>query len=107
MPLPNGDVDTVNVLAQHRRREAGELGPDSIQSPDRDYAIHPGDRLILRGAPLRLETGERIENGILGAHPRANEQRPRPEGQIVLPHDESRSRTVLRVPLPELLVDAS
>jgi hypothetical protein len=59
----NGDVDTVNVLAQHRRRDGGELGDQAVPAPDRDYQLHVGDRLVLRGAPLRLPTGTRIENG--------------------------------------------
>ena len=59
----NGDVDTVNDLAQARRLDAGELGTRSIAAPDRDYRLYEGDSIVLRGAPLRLPDGRRIENG--------------------------------------------
>ena len=59
----NGDVDTVNVLAQRRRLEAGELADARVRAPDHDYDIHGNDVIVLRGAPLRLPGGGRIENG--------------------------------------------
>lgn len=48
----NDDVDTVNELAQIRRLEAGELGTAHVRAPDRDYHLHEGDAIVLRGAPL-------------------------------------------------------
>jgi hypothetical protein len=59
----NGDVDTVNLLAQTRRLDAGELGAGSVAAPDRDYRLYEGDCIVPRGAPLRLSHGNRIENG--------------------------------------------
>lgn len=40
----NGDVDTVNLLAQGDRLAAGELGPRSIRAPDREYDLHEATR---------------------------------------------------------------
>jgi conjugative relaxase-like TrwC/TraI family protein len=59
----NGDVDTANLLAQRARYQAGELSADSVPAPDRDYQLHAGDLIVLRGAPLLLIGGDRIENG--------------------------------------------
>jgi conjugative relaxase-like TrwC/TraI family protein len=73
----NGDVDTVNILAQRARRSADELGADSVPAPDRDYQLHAGDLIVLRGAPLLLPGGDRIENGtvmrITGVNPRRDQ----------------------------------
>jgi hypothetical protein len=64
----NADVDAVNVLAQERRHAAGELGIDSVRSPDRDYSLYEGDRVMLRERAYYTNTpGEpRIENGTRG-----------------------------------------
>jgi conjugative relaxase-like TrwC/TraI family protein len=66
---PNGDVDLVNELAQHKRREAGELGPHAIRAVDRGYLIHPGDLVAVRNAAYTFPAEaqrprpKRIENG--------------------------------------------
>lgn len=64
----NADVDTVNMLAQVRRIEAGELGLRSVPAPDRDYRLHEGDRVMFRGEPYVVdEQGvPRVENGTRG-----------------------------------------
>jgi conjugative relaxase-like TrwC/TraI family protein len=73
----NGDVDTVNELAQAQRLDAGEVGPRSVVAPDRDYRLHEGDTIVLRGAPIRLESGKRIENGTMMRVTAVDEQRDR------------------------------
>jgi conjugative relaxase-like TrwC/TraI family protein len=64
----NEDVDRVNMLAQAYRGAAGELGDASVTSPDRDYQLHEGDRVMLReSAYYPGQQGEpRVENGTRG-----------------------------------------
>lgn len=64
----NEDVDRVNTLAQAYRAAAGELGDASVKSPDRDYQLHEGDRVMLRERAYYLdEAGQpRVENGTRG-----------------------------------------
>lgn len=64
----NEDVDRVNTLAQTYRAAAGELGSEGVKSPDRDYQLHEGDRVMLRERAYYLnDPGEpRVENGTRG-----------------------------------------
>jgi conjugative relaxase-like TrwC/TraI family protein len=66
---PNQDVDLVNELAQHKRREAGELGERAVRAVDRDYLVRTGDLVAIRNAAYTFpaEPGrprpKRLENG--------------------------------------------
>ena len=64
----NEDVDRVNTLAQAYRAAADELSDASVKSPDRDYQLHEGDRVMLRSAPYAFDdrSEPRIENGTRG-----------------------------------------
>jgi hypothetical protein len=64
----NADVDTVNVLAQAKRKYAGELGAEAVSSPDRDYWLREGDRVMFREKSYYLDdrAQPRIENGARG-----------------------------------------
>lgn len=69
----NYDVDQLNAMAQQRRREAGELGADSIEVTAQDHAgndrterFHVGDRVVTT-RQVRLGTYHpRVENGATG-----------------------------------------
>jgi hypothetical protein len=64
----NEDVDRVNTLAQAYRAAAGELSDASVKSPDRDYQLHEGDRVMLRERAYYLDdpAEARVENGTRG-----------------------------------------
>lgn len=64
----NADVDTVNMLAQAKRLNSGELGLNSIGAPDRDYNLREGDRVMFREGSYRFDDPDerRIENGTRG-----------------------------------------
>ena len=49
------DVDRVNEMCQARRIARGELGPDALPAPDRDYELHEGDRVMLRERAYTLD----------------------------------------------------
>ncbi|HEX6359468.1 MobF family relaxase, partial [Actinophytocola sp.] len=63
----NADVDAVNVLAQQRRYEAGELSRHSVEAVDRSYRLRVGDSVMLRNSAYVLGPQEggprRVENG--------------------------------------------
>ncbi len=69
----NNDVDQLNARAQQRRRDAGELGADSIEVTTQDHAgnerterFHVGDRVVTT-RQVRLGTHHpRVENGATG-----------------------------------------
>lgn len=64
----NDDVDRVNELCQAKRHDAGELGPGAVPAPDRDYDLHPGDRVMFRERPYEFDdpAQARVENGTRG-----------------------------------------
>jgi conjugative relaxase-like TrwC/TraI family protein len=60
----NVELDRINALAQERRTQAGELGADRVQLPDRPYSLAAGDEVIFTAA--FYPPGERrVENGTL------------------------------------------
>ena len=60
----NVELDRINALAQERRAQAGELGADRAQLPDRPYSLAAGDEVIFTAA--FYPPGERrVENGTL------------------------------------------
>ena len=44
----NDQLDALNARAQAIRRQAGQLGGDSIPTPGRPYPLHPGDYVQIR-----------------------------------------------------------
>ena len=67
----NDEVRTLNEMARHKRRDAGELGDDArvkTANGDRDFAS--GDRVMFRRNERSLE----VKNGTLGTIERVNEQ---------------------------------
>lgn len=85
----NLDVDRVNVLAQERRIEAGELGAVGVAAVDRAYEIHEHDLVIVRERAYSFDRrpdggrARRVENGqvgiVDGVDPRADTVRVRLE----------------------------
>jgi ATP-dependent exoDNAse (exonuclease V) alpha subunit len=62
----NQEVLALNLRVQHLRHEAGELSAAAVRLPDRDLAIHEGDRVIwTRAQPIRGQA--RIETGVRGS----------------------------------------
>ncbi|HXA30099.1 MAG TPA: MobF family relaxase [Candidatus Angelobacter sp.] len=69
----NYDVDQLNAMAQQRRRDAGELGAQSIEVTAQDHSgndrterFHVGDRVVTT-RQVRLGTHHpRVENGAIG-----------------------------------------
>jgi ATP-dependent exoDNAse (exonuclease V) alpha subunit len=69
----NYDVDQLNAMAQQKRREAGELGVESVEVTAQDHAgndrterFHVGDRVVTT-RQVRLGTHHpRVENGATG-----------------------------------------
>ncbi len=60
----NVELDRINALAKERRAQAGELGADRGQLPDRPYSLAAGDEVIFTAA--FYPPGERrVENGTL------------------------------------------
>jgi hypothetical protein len=69
----NDDVDTVNKLAQRRRRVSGKLVGEGLRAVDRDYLIYAGDVIMLRESAYQPEAAgsgsrrqARVENGTMG-----------------------------------------
>ena len=62
---PNVELDRINTRAQEHRAQAGELGADRAELPDRPYALAAGDEVIFT-ALLRQPGAPRVENGTLG-----------------------------------------
>lgn len=60
----NVELDRINALAQERRGQAGELGADRAELPDRPYALAAGDEVIFT-APFYPPGERRVENGTL------------------------------------------
>jgi ATP-dependent exoDNAse (exonuclease V) alpha subunit len=61
----NTELEKINALAQERRAQAGELGEERVELPDRPYGLAAGDQVIFTGA--FYQPGEpRVENGTLG-----------------------------------------
>jgi hypothetical protein len=61
----NVELDKINTLAQEHRAQAGELGEERVELPDRPYGLAAGDEVIFTGA--FYQPGEpRVENGTLG-----------------------------------------
>jgi conjugative relaxase-like TrwC/TraI family protein len=61
----NVELDRINALAQERRAQAGELGAQSVELPDRAYGLSAGDEVIFT-ASLYQAGQPRVENGTLG-----------------------------------------
>ena len=69
----NVELDRINALAQERRAQAGELGADRVELPDRPYGLAAGDQVIFT-APSSSRAQQRVENGTLGdGHEHAGE----------------------------------
>jgi conjugative relaxase-like TrwC/TraI family protein len=68
----NVELDRINSLAQEHRADAGELGADIVELPDRAYGLSAGDEVIF-SASLRQPGEPRIENGTLGTVTEATE----------------------------------
>jgi len=69
----NVELDKINALAQEHRAQAGELGAERVELPDRPYALAAGDQVIFT-APLNQPGEPRVENGTLGTIMAAGEQ---------------------------------
>ena len=61
----NKERDQMNALAQERRAQAGELGADRVELPDKPYGLAAGDEVIFT-AQFYPPGQKRIENGITG-----------------------------------------
>jgi conjugative relaxase-like TrwC/TraI family protein len=61
----NVELDRINALAQEQRAQAGELGADRVELPDRGYGLAAGDQMIFTAA-LYPPGQQRVENGTLG-----------------------------------------
>jgi conjugative relaxase-like TrwC/TraI family protein len=61
----NVELDRINVLAQERRAQAGDLGAHQVELPGRPYGLAPGDEIIFTSAHYQPGQ-ERVENGTLG-----------------------------------------
>jgi conjugative relaxase-like TrwC/TraI family protein len=69
----NDDVEQVNLLAQERRRQTGELGTESVASLDGVTSFHQHDVVMLRAGPYQPDAEHdsgprppRVENGTFG-----------------------------------------
>jgi len=62
----NAELDQINASAQEHRAQAGELGEDSANLPDRPYGLRQGDEVIFTAALWQPGGQPRVENGILG-----------------------------------------
>jgi hypothetical protein len=69
----NHDVDQLNAMAQQRRRDAGELGIDSIEVTAQDHSgndrterFHVGDRVVTTRQVWLGTHRRRVENGAIG-----------------------------------------
>lgn len=89
----NADVDAVNLLAQAKRKEAGELGAESVRAPDRPYDLHPGDRVMFREGAYRSDdpAERRVENGTRGTIEHVDRERGRLTVRLEEPGHASRS----------------
>ena len=61
----NKERDQINALAQEHRAQAGELGSDRVELPEKPYALATGDEVIFT-AQFYPPGQRRIENGIAG-----------------------------------------
>jgi conjugative relaxase-like TrwC/TraI family protein len=61
----NAELERINARAQERRAQAGELGADRLELPERPYGLAAGDEVIFT-APFYPHGQERVENGTLG-----------------------------------------
>jgi conjugative relaxase-like TrwC/TraI family protein len=61
----NVELERINSLAQERRAQAGELGAQTVELPNRPYDLSAGDEVIFT-AGLGQPGQPRIENGTLG-----------------------------------------
>jgi conjugative relaxase-like TrwC/TraI family protein len=61
----NVELDRINARAQERRAQAGELGAQTVELPDRAYGLSAGDDVIFT-ASLHQPGQPRVENGTLG-----------------------------------------
>jgi conjugative relaxase-like TrwC/TraI family protein len=69
----NYDVDQLNTMAQQRRRDAGELGIDSVEVTAQDHSgndrterFHVGDRVVTTRQVWLGTHHPRVENGAIG-----------------------------------------
>jgi conjugative relaxase-like TrwC/TraI family protein len=62
----NVELDRINARAQEHRAQAGELGADRAELPDRPYALAAGDEVIFT-APFHQPGEPRVENGTLAS----------------------------------------
>jgi conjugative relaxase-like TrwC/TraI family protein len=69
----NYDVDQLNAMAQQRRRDAGELGAESIEVTAQDHSgndrterFHVGDRVVTTRQVWLGTHHPRVENGAIG-----------------------------------------
>jgi conjugative relaxase-like TrwC/TraI family protein len=58
----NVELEALNVLAQERRAQAGELGRDRAELPGRPYGLAAGDQVMLTAA-FYPRGEQRVENG--------------------------------------------
>jgi ATP-dependent exoDNAse (exonuclease V) alpha subunit len=61
----NQELEQINALAQEHRAQAGELGEERVELPDRPYGLATGDEVIFTAA-LNQPGEPRVENGTLG-----------------------------------------
>jgi conjugative relaxase-like TrwC/TraI family protein len=61
----NRERDQINALAQERRAQAGELGSNSVELPEKPYGLTVGDEVMFT-AQYRIPGARRVENGITG-----------------------------------------
>jgi ATP-dependent exoDNAse (exonuclease V) alpha subunit len=62
----NAELDRINARAQDHRAQAGDLGADTAELPDRPYALAAGDEVIFT-APFNQPGAPRVENGTLAS----------------------------------------
>ncbi|MGP0101918.1 MAG: MobF family relaxase [Solirubrobacteraceae bacterium] len=62
----NVELDRINARAQEHRAQAGELGADRVQLPDRPYGLAAGDEVIFTAA-FHQPGAPRVENGTLAS----------------------------------------
>jgi conjugative relaxase-like TrwC/TraI family protein len=91
----NEERDEMNALAQDRRAQAGELGPDRVGLPGKPYGLVAGDEVIFTDK-FRIKRFQRVENGITGtvihANPELNkvtiQTRERPSRKVEVDTDK-------------------
>jgi hypothetical protein len=72
----NRERDQINALAQERRAQAGELGSNTVELPEKPYGLAAGDEVMFT-SQYRIPGERRVENGITGTILHTNREEDR------------------------------